>query len=67
MSEPNEGMAMLGAGVAFLAMTAVGIMIFGAITMFVLGLFGISVTFGQACGIGFVLGLLWGMASGGGR
>lgn len=60
-------MGMFGAIVAFIAFTAIGVMIFGAITQFVLGLFGIAVTFGQACGIGFVLGLLWGMASGANR
>ena len=56
----NNGLGMLGAFMCFAALTAGGIMIFGIVTQFVLGLFGIGVTFGQACGIGFVLGLIFG-------
>ena len=55
----NRG-STFGAIVAIIATTAISIIIFGAITQFVLGLFGVSVTFGQACGIGFVLGLILG-------
>ena len=62
MNDKN-GIAMVGAFVVFAALTAGGIMIFGVITQFVLGLFGIGVTFGQACGIGFVLGLIFGQMS----
>ena len=45
--------------VAFIGFTALGVLIFGAITHFVLAtLFGLSVTFGQSIGIGCVLGVL---------
>ena len=56
----DNGLATFGGTVAFIALAAIGVMIFGAVTQFVLGLFGIAVTFGQACGIGFVLGLIFG-------
>ena len=56
----NDNLGAFGAFVAFIALAAIGVMIFGGITQFVLGLFGIAVTFGQACGIGFVLGLIFG-------
>ena len=59
----DNNLGALGAIVAFIALTAGGILIFGGITQFVLGLFGIAVTFGQACGIGFVLGLIFGVIS----
>ena len=59
----DNGMSTFGAIVAFVALAAIGVMIFGGITQFVLGLFGIAVTFGQACGIGFVLGIVFGASS----
>ena len=50
--------------IAFIAMTAIGVLIWGAATYFVLGtLFGMSVTFGQSIGIGMVLGLIYGFIS----
>ena len=57
----NDNLGVFGAIVAFIALTGIGIMMFGAVTQFILGLFGIAVTFGQACGIGFVLGLVYGL------
>ena len=59
----NDNLGAFGAIVAFIALTAIGILIFGGVTQFVLGLFGIGVTFGQACGIGFVLGIIFGAIS----
>ena len=64
MADEKESMGMIGAIIAFIVMGAIGVMIFGAIPQFVLGIFGVAVTFGQACGIGFVLGIIWGAVSG---
>ena len=50
--------------IAFIGFTAVGILIFGAVTHFVLAtMFGLSVSFGQSIGIGLVLGLILGIIS----
>ena len=48
-----------GMWLSFIVLTALGMLIFGAVTHFVLTvLFGLGVSFGQSLGIGVVLGMI---------
>jgi hypothetical protein len=56
----NNALGCLG----FIAFTALGVGIVGAITHFVLAtIFGLSVSFGQSLGIGVILMLIFGQSS----